>query len=75
MGAPVFLVWIGGTGLKGIDSEGTGNSPSDCGVMVWEGVAVLRGGGGLPGGGGLVLGLGGGIVQLGRPGLEGLSVG
>jgi len=69
VGVPMFLGWIDGTGLEGIDGEGAGDSPSDCGVAVWEGgVAVLRGGGGLPGGGGLVLGLGGGIVQLGGPG-------
>ena len=37
-------------------------------------MAVLGGGGGLPGGG-LMPGLGGGIVRLGGPGLEGLSMG
>ena len=74
VGVPVFLGWIGGTGLEGIDGEGTGDSPSDCGVAIREGgVVVLGGGGGLPGGG-LVLGLGGGIVRLGGPGFEGLSV-
>lgn len=77
MDVPVFLGWIGGAGLKGIDGEGTGDSLSDCGVTVLEGgVPVLGGGGGLPGGrGGFVLGLGGGITRFGRPSLDGLSMG
>ena len=76
MDVPVFLGWIGGTGLEGIDGEGAGESPSDCGVAVREGGVAVLGGGGLPGGkGGLVLGLGGGIVRLGGPGFEGLSMG
>lgn len=71
-GVPVFLNWIGGAGLEGMDGEGTGDSLSDCGVAVREGgVAVLGGGGGLPSGrGGFVLGLGGGIARLGGPGLN-----
>ena len=76
VGVPVFLDWVGGTGLEGIDREYAGNSPSDCGVADREGgVAVLGGGGGLPGGrGGFVLGLGGGIMRFGGPGLD-FSVG
>lgn len=77
VGVPALLGWIGAIGLEGIDGEGTGDSPSDCGVAVREGgVAVLGGGGGLPGGGGgFMLGLGGGVTRLGGPGLDGLSVG
>ena len=77
LSVPVFPGRIGGVGLKGIDGEGAGDSPSDCGVAVLEGgVPVLGGGGGLPGGrGGFVLGLGGGIARLGGRDLDGLSVG
>jgi hypothetical protein len=72
VGVPVFLGWIGGTGLEGIDGE----SPSECGVPVLEGgVAVLRGGGALPGSGVFALGLGGGTARFGGPGLDGLSTG
>jgi len=77
MDVPVFLGWIGGTGLEGRDGGSAGESPSECGVAIREGgVAVLGGGGGLPGGrGGFVLGLGGGTARLGGPGLEKLSTG
>lgn len=77
LGVPAFPGRIGGAGLKVIDGEGAGDSPSDCGVAVLEGgVLILGGGGGLPGRrGGFALGLGGGITRLGGPGLDGLSVG
>lgn len=72
----MFLGWIGGIGLEGIEGEGSGDSPSDCGIVVREGgVADLGGGGGLPGGGGFTLSPGGGTARFGSPGFEGLSGG
>ena len=75
VGVSVFLGWIGGTGLEGIDGEGAGDSPSDRGMVIREGgIADRGGGGGLPGGGGgFTEGLGGGTARFGRPGFEGLS--